>query len=185
MNYHLQSTDEQLIEGCKARNRLAQKYLYQKYFGRLFGIAMRYTRGRDEAEDVLNAGFLKIFDKIDTYDGRGAFAGWMSRIVTYTAIDHARSQKTYRETMDLNTERDQPITSSALENLLAEDIYRLIQQLPDTPRAVFSMYVIDGFKHAEIAEKLEISAGTSKWYLNQARKELQQMVKKQSLNLML
>jgi RNA polymerase sigma-70 factor (ECF subfamily) len=178
MSYHPHSTDDALREGCILQHRLAQQYLYQRYFGRLMGTAMRYTRDRDEAVEVLNQAFLKIFNSLAQYRETGSFAGWMSRIVLHTAIDHLRRQNAYRKTLDYNAEADQEVENDSLSKLESEDLFRLIQQLPPVTRSVFSLYVLDGYKHREIAEMLGIDEGASKWYLFCARKELQQLVKK-------
>jgi RNA polymerase sigma factor (sigma-70 family) len=178
MPYHPHSTDDALREGCIQQHRLAQQYLYQRYFGRLMGTAMRYTRDREEAVEILNLAFLKIFNSIEQYQETGSFAGWMNKIVIYTAIDQLRRQTNYRKTMDFSAEADQGVENEVLGKLENEDLFRLIQQLPPAQRSVFSLYVIDGYKHREIADMLGIDEGTSKWYLSGARKALQQLVKK-------
>ena len=177
MKYSIHSTDEELIRGCRQQNRLAQKYLYQRYYGKMLGIGMRYTSQRSEAEDVLNRAFLKVFNSIHKYKPTGSFSGWIARIVFNTAIDYVRQHTHYREVMDFNVQRDQSIGAEAIDRLFAEDLYRAIQQLPATSRAVFSLYVIDGYKHREIGEILEIKLNTSKWHLAEARKMLKEGLK--------
>lgn len=173
MAYHPTSTDEKLRQGCLDRHPLAQKYLYQRYFGRLLGIAMRYTSDRDEAIGVLNQAFLKIFNHLDQYSGAGSFEGWMAKIVLHTAIDHVRSQVMYRLIVDFEAQADGCVWNEGLDQLQVDDIFLLIQQLPPATRTVFSLYVVDGYKHSEIAELLNIEEGTSKWHLFQARRLLQ------------
>ncbi|MCS6929086.1 MAG: RNA polymerase sigma factor [Saprospiraceae bacterium] len=175
--YHPGSTDEKLRQGCLRQHPLAQKYLYERYFGRLLGIAMRYTSDREEALSVLNQAFLKIFSNINQYSGAGSFIGWMAKIVLHTAIDHVRSQVTYRRVMDFHAEADNRVSNEGLSQLQAEDLFRIIQQLPPATRTVFNLYVIDGYKHSEIAEMLNIDEGTSKWHLFQARRLLQQRLR--------
>ncbi|MEM6963729.1 MAG: sigma-70 family RNA polymerase sigma factor [Bacteroidota bacterium] len=177
MNYSLRSTDEILINGCRQQNRLAQKYLYQKYYGRMVVICKRYTSNEDEAIDVLNRAFLKIFNSIGDYKATGTLSGWMARIVFITAIDYIRSNQRYNKAMDFNTERDVHIAPEIMDTLVAEDLYKALEHLPDTVRAVFSLYVLDGYKHREIAEILNISINTSKWHLSTAKKNLQQLLK--------
>ncbi len=174
MAYHPTSPDERLIQGCLNQHPLAQKYLYQRYFGRLLGIAMRYTSDRDEAIGVLNQAFLKIFTNLNQYSGVGSFVGWMAKVVLHTAIDYVRSQVTYRRTIHFHTEADGHVLNEGLDQLQAEDILHLIQQLPPATRTVFSLYVVDGYKHSEIAAMLGIDEGTSKWHLFQARRLLQE-----------
>ena len=176
MPYSIHSTDIELVKGCQKQHRLAQKYLYQRYYGRMLGICMRYTNHREEATDVLNRAFFKVFQSIKKYKSSGALGGWIAKIVFHTAIDDVRSKTKYREVMDFNTEKETTIDAEAIEQLYAEDLYKIIQQLPENTRAVFSLYVVDGYKHREIAEILNISINTSKWHLAQGKQLLQKKV---------
>lgn len=178
MNYNLNSTEAELIEGCRFQNRLAQKYLYQKFFGKMLGISMRYTGNREEAIEVLNTAFCKVFTSIDQYKPTGSsIANWIAKIVFNSSIDFVRKHKTYRKTMDFESTRELSIDNEAIDNLNSEDLFKVIQKLPAATRAVFCLYVIDGYKHWEVAEKLGISVGTSKWHLSNAKKSLQKMLK--------
>jgi RNA polymerase sigma-70 factor (ECF subfamily) len=177
MAYHRQSTEEALRQGCIEQHRLAQQYLYERYFGRLLGVAMRYADDRDTAIGVLNQAFLKIFNNMGQYQNTGSFFGWMTKIVLHTAIDHVRSQNAYRQIMDFSTPADDRAAADATGHLEAEDIFRLVQKLPPASRTVFSLYVVDGYKHREIADLLGIDEGTSKWHLSNARRELQKMLR--------
>lgn len=177
MHYHEKSTDDALRQGCIAQHRLAQQHLYQRYFGRLMGVAMRYAGSRDEAREILNQAFLKIFRSLEQYQCSGPFVAWMAKIVVHTAIDHIRRQKPYKKQMDGAALPEVPIENDVLNHLAVEDLYRLVQQLPQSARTVFSLYVLEGYKHREIAEMLAIDEGTSKWYLSQARQDLQKMIR--------
>lgn len=139
---------------------------------------MRYSGNKEEATEVLNAAFFKVFRSIHQYKPTGSLGGWISKIVFNCTIDHFRQQKTYKKVMDFETTQEGSYNSNALDNLLVEDLYKVIQQLPPATRNVFCMYVIDGYKHREIAEALNISEGTSKWHLAAAKKELQILLKK-------
>lgn len=172
MKYSKNSTDQQLIEGCRKGSSLAQKFLYERFLGRMMGIAMRYTSNKDEALEILNNAFLKVFMSLDKYKNENNLAGWIARIVFNTSIDHVRKHTKYKQVMDYNIEKDGSISNTAIDNLVVEDLFRLVQELPKGSRTVFSLYVIDGYKHREIAEMLGISEGTSKWHLASARKEL-------------
>jgi RNA polymerase sigma factor (sigma-70 family) len=176
MKYSKKSTDKELIQGCRQGNRIAQKYLYERFFGKMFGIAMRYTTNQEEALDILNTSFLKVFTSLDKYEDNNNLAGWIAKIVFNTSIDHVRRNTKYRQVMNFNVERDRPVVNDSIDHLNAEDLYKLIQRLPSSSRTVFSLYVIDGYKHKEVAEILGISVGTSKWHLANARKELQAML---------
>lgn len=134
---------------------------------------MRYTQPREEGTDVLNRAFLKIFDSIVTFKATGSLQAWMAKIVFHTAIDFARARSNYKKRMFFNLKKDKAVGNPALQNLAAEDIYKVIWQLPKETRTVFSVYVLDGYQHKEIAEQLKISEGTSKWHLFNARRLLQ------------
>ena len=177
MPYSLQSTDQELLEGCRQEHRLAQKYLYQRYYGKMLGICMRYTKNESEALDVLNRSFLKVFRAVDQYQPTGSLGGWIAKIVFRTTIDYIRQNLKYREVMDYSTKKEEFVEAKVIEQLYAEDLFQAIQILPDTTRTVFSLYVIDGYKHREIAEMLQISENTSKWHLSVGRKKLQQVLK--------
>ncbi len=172
VQYHAKSTDEELRLGCLAGHRLAQKYLYQKYYGQFLGIPMRYTGQRSEAIDVLNQAFLKIFDCIGQYQSTGSFGGWMARIVFNTTIDYIRRQTAYKRKVALGIEVEQPVQSEVISQLASEDLFSLVQKLPPATRSVFCLYVVDGYKHAEIGKMLGIDEGTSKWHLSEARRKL-------------
>ncbi|MEZ5032998.1 MAG: RNA polymerase sigma factor [Saprospiraceae bacterium] len=178
MNYRPDSTDEDLVAGCCEGHRLAQRYLYERYAGKLLGIPLRYTRDREDAMALFNQAFLKILSNLPGYQPTGPLGGWMARIVFNTCIDHVRSQKTYKQTIHFpETMTVEGISrNEATDQLDAESITRLIQSLPDTARNVFSLYVIDGYRHKDIGEMLGIDEGTSRWHLAQARKTLQKKI---------
>ena len=177
MLYHKKNTEAELLQGCREKHRLAQQYLYQRYFGRLIGIPMRYCGNREEATEVLNMAFLKIFEGIHQYQQTGSFGGWMARIVFHTTIDFVRSKIAYRRVLDYEPTADHPVDNEALQGLLAEDLFKLIQLLPDTARTIFCLHVVEGYKHQEIARLLDIDEGTSRWHLSKARKTLQSLIK--------
>jgi RNA polymerase sigma factor (sigma-70 family) len=171
--YDKNSTDACLREGCMEGNRVAQEYLYRRYFERLMPIPLRYIGQREEARDVLNQAFLKIFNNLYQYEQVGAFSGWMAAIVTHTTIDHLRRRSTYQKHISAAPVTDIPIANTAVDQMAVDDLLAMIQQLPESHRTVFNMYVIDGYKHREIADMLGMDEGTSKWYLSQARAILQ------------
>lgn len=179
MRYSQQSTDQELIEGCRSSERLAQKCLYERYAGKMFGIAMRYTKHQEEAVEILNNAFLKVFTSLHKYEDQNNLGGWIAKIVFNTAIDFVRQHVKYKQVMDFEIQHEAPIHNQGIEQLQAEDLYRLIQQLPTASRTVFCLYVIDGYKHKEIAEMLRITEGTSKWHLAYARQELQRLLQTQ------
>ena len=178
------SPDEALRLGCAQGNPRAQEYLYRRWFGKLLGIPMRYTGQREEAIEVLNTAFLKIFGSVQNFQGGedSSFSGWMARIVFNATMDHVRKQTSYRRKHDFDTEADQPVQNDVLGKLAAEDIFQYVQRLPPATRSVFSLFAIDGYKHADIAELLGIDEGTSRWHLGQARKILRKLISDHYLN---
>lgn len=162
-----------LLQQCKKNDRKAQEKLYRQYAGKLFLMCLKYSDDQQEAEDTLQDGFLKIFEKIHTYKGIGSFEGWMSRIMINTAIKRQKQKRLflsiseeYPEEAEFELEND-PIDLGVLLDT--------IQNLPVKYRMVFNMYVLDGHSHKEISEELDISEGTSKSNLSRAR----QLLKKQ------
>jgi len=172
-----ESSDELLMEGCLEGHRLAQKYLYQRHAGHMMGICMRYANSRDEAMEMLNMAFYKVFKSVKQYNGSGALRGWMAKVVLHACIDWVRSQANYRKHMDFESQQDAPINNDALNQLAVEELYDKIQQLPPSSRMVFSLYAVEGYTHREIGEMLNISEGTSKWHLSEAKKKLQKLLK--------
>jgi RNA polymerase sigma factor (sigma-70 family) len=179
MRYTPQSTDQELIEGCRNTDRLAQKCLYERYSGKMFGIAMRYTKHQEEAIEILNSAFLKVFTSLQKYEDQNNLGGWIAKIVFNTAIDFVRQHVKYKQVMDFEAKHEAPIHNDGINQLQVEDLYRLIQQLPTASRTVFCLYVLDGYKHKEVAEILGITEGTSKWHLAYARQELQRLLQAQ------
>ena len=176
-------SDDQIIHECRKGKRRAYSWLYQKYAPVLLGICMRYTRKRDEAEDVLQDGFIKVFQKINTFEGKGSFEGWLKRIMVNTAINYYKSTKKYQlhEEFDVNNvqhiRNDHEDDTVEIDGPINQEVLlKLISDLPDGYRLVFNMYVFDGMTHKEIASTLEISEGTSKSQLAKARKQLKSRV---------
>jgi RNA polymerase sigma-70 factor (ECF subfamily) len=171
-------TDTDLIEGCIRGDRRIQQELYARFAPKMYGVCLRYAGNAEEAEDILQEGFIKVFRKISSYRGEGSFEGWIRRIFVNTAIEHFR-KKTYLQPI---TEYEESTVEgkylSVLDNLAEKDIIRLVQQLSPGYRTVFNMYVVEGYTHRQIAENLGISEGTSKSQLSRAKIILQDLVKK-------
>lgn len=170
-------SDSDLIEGCIRGDRKLQYELYQRYAPKMYGVCLRYAGNAEEAEDILQEGFIKIFNKIGSYRGEGSFEGWIRRIFVNTAIEHFR-KKTYLQPI---TETEENTVEgkylSVLDSLAEKDIIQLVQQLSPGYRTVFNMYVVEGYTHKQIAEVLGISEGTSKSQLSRAKLILQDLVK--------
>jgi len=167
-----------LIQGCIREERDAQKKLYQLFYGYAMSVCMRYCQTREEAVEVLNDGFFKIFSRIKKYDPERSFKGWVRRIMINTALDNYRHNLKHYYAEDVQELEQKATTENAEDQLNYEDLLRLIQDLSPGYRMVFNLYVIDGYTHEEIAEMLKISVGTSKSNLFKARVNLQARLKK-------
>lgn len=171
-------SEADLIEGCIRGDRKMQYELYQRFAPKMYGVCLRYAGKAEEAEDILQEGFIKVFKKVGSYRGEGSFEGWVRRIFVNTAIEHFR-KKTYLQPI---TEYEESTVEgkylSVLDSLAEKDIVQLIQQLSPGYRTVFNMYVIEGYTHRQIADELGISEGTSKSQLSRAKIILQDLVKK-------
>ncbi len=165
-----------LIEGCIANDRRCQEALYRRFFPAMWRMCMRYTSDREEALSIVNDGFLRAFKKMHTFGFRGSLEGWIRRLVFHSLSDHFRRKGNDLHWLKLE-ERDRPRRSDALSRLYLEDLMQLIEEVPPASREVFRLYAIEGLNHREIAARMGISEGTSKWHLSNARKMLQQFLK--------
>ncbi|MEX2596914.1 MAG: RNA polymerase sigma factor [Salibacteraceae bacterium] len=171
-----------LLVRCQKNDRKAHNELYQRCFGYLMAICLRYCNNREDAESLLNLGFLKIISNLDKHRPDVPFNSWMSRVMVNTIIDEFRKDKKRRDNMS-ETELSDAFTpgsvdfNEAAQRFDAEVLEQMIQQLPKISRTVFNLYAIEGYTHKEIGELLNISDGTSKWHVSSARKSLQSMLK--------
>lgn len=168
-------TEEQLIEGSRRNDRFFQELLYRKYAPTMLAMCYRHTKDKHEALEIVNNGFLKVFQKLDQYGGQGSFEGWIRTIVFRSLSDFFRKKNRSIRFLELD-HRDELKEVSPLQDLYFEDLLAMIQKLPEQARQVFSLYAIEGYTHKEIAELLDMKEGTSKWYLSEARKQLKQLV---------
>ncbi|SDJ79542.1 RNA polymerase sigma-70 factor, ECF subfamily [Catalinimonas alkaloidigena] len=174
--------ERQLVEDCLLGKREAQKSLYERFYGEMMGACLRYSQNREEAAEIMNDGFLKVFTRLDQYNHKNSLKGWIYRIMVNTAIDHYRRNRKHYHTLDIQYADERPFDENVVDQLSKEDLLRLVQLLPDSYRMVFNLYVLEGFAHHEIAEKLNITEGTSRSHLAKARGKLQAMVKKHQLS---
>lgn len=173
----------QIVKGCIKNDRKFQEILYKKYSPQMFTLTLSYTRDRPTAKDILQESFLKVFDKISTYEGSGALNGWIRKIIVHTAIDHLRKYKHELQWTELGEEFDNELVDQSLmESLNLESVLVRLNELPNGARVVFNLYAIEGYTHKEIAERLDISEGTSKSQFNRARMLLQKMLAGENVN---
>ena len=170
-------TEQQLIAAVKQGRRKAQKLLYDRYSPQMFGVARRYVKVREDAEDVLVSAFFKAMTNIDQFSGKGSFEGWIRRIVVNEALMLLRKRHNFNLTVE-SENFDVQTDMTVEEELAAQDLLGFLEQLPDGYRTVFNLYVLEGFKHREIAEQLGISINTSKSQLILAKKRLRDILEK-------
>lgn len=170
-------TETTLIERLRQQDAAAQKWLYDRYAPLLFSVCRRYLRRREDAEEALISGMYKVFSQIQTYSAAGSFEGWMRRIVVNEALMMLRRTQPLTFPGDDIPVADTADSFSIEAELSARDILNLLDQLPNGYRTVFNLYVIEGFKHQEIADMLGISINTSKSQLILAKEKLKGMLK--------
>jgi RNA polymerase sigma factor (sigma-70 family) len=175
--------EDELVAGCRERNRKAQQQLYSDYSGKMYAICCRYIKSKMEAEDVLVTAFTKVFDKIDQFKSEGSFEGWIRRIVVNESLTWLRKNRSMYLETDLEKADYEPHYESLSDHLEAEDLLKITQQLPAGYQIVFNLYAIDGYSHKEIAEQLNISENTSKSQLSRARTYLQKLLAQQEWGL--
>jgi RNA polymerase sigma-70 factor (ECF subfamily) len=168
--------EKELIANCKKGELKAQRLLYERFSSAMYVICLRFTKDEDEAKDVLQESFIKVFKNIERFREESSLYYWIKRIVINTAINHQRSQLfLHTDITDLSLEHPNGV-EEAIYQYDYQELLKLLQALPDGCRIIFNLYAIEGYKHREIAEKLGINEGTSKSQYNRARMLLQEMV---------
>ena len=168
--------EHDLIEGCLLGNPIMQKKLYDQYAPNMFGICMRYAANSEDAKDILQDAFVKVFVNLGKFKGTGSFEGWMRRIFVNTAIEHYRKKNQLYAISENQEENISNHEVSALDALEADDIIRLISELPNGYRTVFNLFAVEGYSHREIATMMNISEGTSKSQYARAKAWLQEKI---------
>jgi RNA polymerase sigma-70 factor (ECF subfamily) len=174
--------EAEIIKACIKGERRAQNALYKLYFPLMSSICLRYTKDKDEAIQKLNTGFFKILKNISNYNSEFAFATFVRTIMVNHLIDEFRKEKQYQSTFEFKdyNELEQEVSYNQAElDFNANDLLNLLKTLPEVSQKVFNLFAMDGYKHQEIAELLNISAGTSKWHVSDARKKLKDLLDKQ------
>jgi RNA polymerase sigma factor (sigma-70 family) len=172
-----------IITGCKAGNRKAQEQLYRNYYRVMMTICLRYTKNQNEALDVLNTGFYKVYKNINRYDAaKASLYTWIRTIIINSCLDSIKNKTGTVNTAELQQAAEVHVPPAVISKMSASELLTLIRQLPPATQAVFNLYVMEGYKHNEIAAMTGISEGTSKWHLSEARKKLQQLIKEQAVN---
>jgi RNA polymerase sigma factor (sigma-70 family) len=175
LSNHITSDNDLIIE-CISGNKKSQENLYRQHAPKMYAVCLRYCNNSDDAKDVLQDGFVKVFKNLDKFRNEGSFEGWIRRIFVNTAIEHYR-KRTNLISITENIEANKVDQSyNAFDKLAEADLLKIIKQLSPGYRAVFNMYVIEGYSHKEIGELLNINEGTSKSQLARAKALLQKMI---------
>ncbi|MEZ5069835.1 MAG: sigma-70 family RNA polymerase sigma factor [Bacteroidales bacterium] len=170
-------TLEEILRGCKKGHAESQEALYRRFAPAMYGLCLQYASGEEDAQDILQDGFVKVYQKLGQVRNPAAFPGWIRRVMINTALERYRSQVVL-DRVDENREADREVEDGgAYEDLTCQELVALIQELSPKYRMVFNLYALEGYNHAEIAEALGISEGTSKSNLSRARSILQKRVK--------
>lgn len=167
---------EKLIKGCSKSDRKAQETLFSLYYGYAMSIALRYSYSHEKAADITNEGFLKVFSSIQLFRGEAEFKSWLRKIIVNTALDHYRKEKKHEKQVLLENGFNELADESVLDQLQADDIMKMVQNLPEIYRFTFNLYEIEGYSHEEIASILGTTAGTSRANLSRAKQLLRQMI---------
>lgn len=161
--------DDEIVSGCLNRDMKSQKALYQHFSSSMYSVCLRYSNTKEDAKDILQDGFVKVFSKLEQYTGKGSLEGWMKRIFINTALEHYRVNKVYQQQSDVEEAYSVSVKSVAIGQITQKEILNVLNQMAPGYRTVLNMFVIEGYGHAEIAEIMGISEGTSKSQLSRAR----------------
>ncbi len=170
-------TEEALLQGCLQNQPVAQKELYQRYSAKMLSVCFRFAHNREDAEDMLQEGFIKVFGQIHTYRAQGAFEGWVRRIVVHTCINHLKRNKKFNESVDIAQAAGLQIREESVPSIVqAKQVVECIRLLPIGYRTVLNLYAIEGYSHKEIATVLEIEESTSRSQYTRARQMLEEIL---------
>lgn len=180
---------EDAIRGCLKNDNKSKEMVYKSFYGYLMGVTLRYVEDRNDAEELVNDSFIKVFKNIGQFSApkcndqvQKAFKGWIARISSRTAIDFLRGKKTFLYVDDI-TEEQQPLTElNAVSQLNVQDIMKLLNKLPETHKLIFNMYEIEGFSHEEISKMLNIPESSCRVYLTRAKNKLRELYKNSLMN---
>ena len=167
---------EEIIHKCQNGNSGAQTALYHLFSAKMYGICLRYAKDSAEAEDFMQEGFVRVFNKINQFEFKGSFEGWIKRIMVNTALEKFRKNDRLYPVEEMRIFESIEYVEETISSITANDLLRIIQKLPPRYRMVFNLFAIEGYSHLEIAEMMKISEGTSKSNLSRARVILQKSV---------
>lgn len=174
-------TERELVQGCLGGDRRCQDALYTRYARRMYAVCLRYARHQLEAQDLLQEGFIRVYEKLSAFRMEGSLEGWIRRIMVHTAINQYRKKSVQQERFGLEHLPESPVEPLALDHLGEQELLALVAELPDGYRHVFNLYAIEGFDHAEIASLLGCGVSTSRSQLSKARNYLQTRIEQKEV----
>ncbi|MEM6360536.1 MAG: RNA polymerase sigma factor [Bacteroidota bacterium] len=175
------TSENSLISGCKNGDRKSQRQLYDQYASKMMMVCLRYSKSDQEAEDILQESFIKVFDKIKGFKEESRLIYWIKRIVINTALNHGRKKLYMFPMVDINEVERQDNDNISISSLQLQELLKMIHELPSGCQIIFNLYAIEGYNHNEIADMLEISVGTSKSQYARARYLLREMIGKEEI----
>ncbi|RYY98798.1 MAG: sigma-70 family RNA polymerase sigma factor [Chitinophagaceae bacterium] len=175
-------TEEILLQGCVRNNPSAQKELYYRFSSKMLGVCYRYAHNREDAEDMLQEGFIKVFSQIRSFESRGSLEGWVRRIMVHTCINILKKNKKFNESVDLIHATSLQVREDSIPSIMqAKEVVECIRLLPIGYRTVLNLYAIEGFSHREIAEMLDIEESTSRSQYTRAKSMLEDILRKKNI----
>jgi RNA polymerase sigma factor (sigma-70 family) len=174
--------EEEIIRHCKTGSLKHQEMLYKLFYGYAMGISLRYCFSREDALEVVNDAFIKVFNAIGSYVNDKSFKPWLRSIIINTAIDRRRKELKFQQNTGLEKAPAMSYSATVIDNLNAQDILKLMEQLPPAQVTVFNLYEIDGYSHDEIAKMLDLSPSSSRVYLSRAKEKLRDILIKEQQN---
>jgi len=178
----VQMTEEAIFQGCLKNQAVAQRELYNRYSPKMLAVCYRFAHNREDAEDMLQEGFIKIFSQIHTFQNKGAFEGWIRRIMVHTCINHLKKNKRFNESVDLVYASSIQVREESVPSIVqAKQVVECIRMLPIGYRTVLNLYAIEGYSHKEIGEVLDIEESTSRSQYTRARQMLEEILIKKKI----
>lgn len=175
-------TEDAILQGCLKNNAAAQKALYEKYNAKMLVVCYRYAHNREDAEDMLQEGFIKVFSQIHTFENRGALEGWIRRIIVHTCINNLKKNKRFNESVDIIHANSIQVREESIPSIIqAKEVVECIRMLPIGYRTVLNLYAIEGFSHREISFMLDIEESTSRSQYTRAKSMLEDMLVRKNI----
>jgi RNA polymerase sigma factor (sigma-70 family) len=170
-------TEDAIFQGCLKNDPIAQRVLYNKYSAKMLSVCYRFAHNREDAEDMLQEGFIKVFSQIHTFQNKGAFEGWIRRIMVHTCINHLKKNRKFNESVDIIHATGVQVREESVPSIVqAKQVVECIRLLPMGYRTVLNLYAIEGYSHKEIAEMLDIEESTSRSQYTRAKQMLEDIL---------